>query len=564
MNNKIIGLKVNNKYGVLEAQEMEFTTDPNELIQIKGVVGAGKSSVNKAINLALSAGSTRETNVDTKVLKDFDVEDRLTVNDNSLYMRTTYSGGDSTSVVYMKDKEGKIVKEPTINGKKFTPAALRDYLKTELTFGVESFISDNIKTQSEWMMKVYKDKLRDLGVVFDKSSKDYKGSILDRLEKAKIERDRKYNKVAELNAFKKRLEEEGYIEANIPEEIDIKAIEDKHKLAIKNYYAHLSDIDSQISNIELKVSKCNSVISNYNSSLQANTDLINEKEKAKVKEFNDNIDKLLAERDQVKKAIDFLTSKGFTGLDEQFAKLESIGEKKVFTPKEATGIKKDDKGRYIKEGKYTDEVEKAFEDIATLRKAALPLFKEKKTIVEPSNSFQDEIDRAKASNRVAARWAAFYEHQEADKKVKDITTEYRKIFTTLDLGVEGLKMMVINDNNDIRTVYNGSHDTKLFHNAKKEYRPISSYSETQKNILAILMQVHLLEEKEKQGVHGLRYLFLDVPIDNKTKEILISMQKKYDLQFMTTCTGDFTQDKLKKNEILIKDGYLLSNNGKNE
>ena len=118
-------------------------------------------------------------------------------------------------------------------------------------------------------------------------------------------------------------------------------------------------------------------------------------------------------------------------------------------------------------------------------------------------------------------------------------------------------MMVIGETSEIRTMYNGAHDTELFRNDKKEYRAVSSYSETQRNILAILMQIHLLEEKKKQGVEGLRYLCIDTPLDNKTKDLLISFQKKYDIQLLTTSTGDFDRSKLNDSEILIENGYLL-------
>ena len=114
------------------------------------------------------------------------------------------------------------------------------------------------------------------------------------------------------------------------------------------------------------------------------------------------------------------------------------------------------------------------------------------------------------------------------------------------------------ESNEIRTTYNGEHDTVLFHNENKEARIISAYSHTQRNVLAVLMQVYLLDEKKKKGQEGLRYLFFDAPIDIKTRDILIDMQKKYDLQLLVTGTGDYTVEGLKEGEILIENGYLLS------
>ena len=92
-----------------------------------------------------------------------------------------------------------------------------------------------------------------------------------------------------------------------------------------------------------------------------------------------------------------------------------------------------------------------------------------------------------------------------------------------------------------------------------EYRNIASYSLTQRNILAILMQIHLLEEKKKRGEDGLRYIFIEAPLDKKTRDILIDMQKKYDMQILTSATGDYNVSGLADGEFLIEDGYLLSN-----
>ena len=87
-----------------------------------------------------------------------------------LYMHTKYEDGKLSSSVYIKDKDGKKCATPVINGTKFTAAALRDHLKTELTFGVEAFISEDPRIQFDFMTKVYKERLKEKGIVFDKRS----------------------------------------------------------------------------------------------------------------------------------------------------------------------------------------------------------------------------------------------------------------------------------------------------------------------------------------------------------------------------------------------------------
>src|SRR5690606_36901461 len=99
-------------------------------------------------------------------------------------------------------KDGKKCATPVINGTKFTAAALRDHLKTELTFGVEAFISEDPRIQFDFMTKVYKERLKEKGIVFDKRSEAYQGSLLYQLDQAKLERSNLYTQVSALNAYK--------------------------------------------------------------------------------------------------------------------------------------------------------------------------------------------------------------------------------------------------------------------------------------------------------------------------------------------------------------------------
>lgn len=560
---KILSLVLNSKFGLLEAQEVVFTQDANQLIQVKANVGSGKTSLGNAIAVGLSGGSEREVSLDMKKYEGLDIEEQISFGDSPVFLRTRYENGKLSSVVFIKDKDGKKADNPIINGTKFTASSLRDFLKTELTFSVDEFLSENPKVQMAWMMEVYKDKLKEKGVVFDKKSPLFAGSILWELEQAKMERSRIYNKVTELNAFKSRLESEGWKETNIPEYIDVSLIEDEQKAATKKYYEEIQSIDKEISGLSLKASEYNSIIANYNSTLETQKELADAKLQKEVDDYNKEIQKQIDLREEIRVCVDFLIKNGFTGVKEQFDALPKIADKKVFTPTQITKIEKDENNKYIRVGNYTPEVDSAFVGIADLRTAGAILIDKKSKIEEPKDEdYKSRIESAKASNRIAERWSVFFEHQEADNKVKDIFNRYRKVFTTIDLGVAGLKMSLLgsdeDESNEIRTTYNGEHDPVLFHNEKKEARIISAYSHTQRNVLAVLMQIYLLDEKKKKGQEGLRYMFFDAPIDLKTRDILIDMQKKYDLQLITTTTGDFVVENLKEGEILIENGYLLS------
>ena len=566
MKPKLISLTLNRQLGILQAQTVEFSQSPDNLIQVKGHVGAGKSTVNNAIAIGMSGGSERELPIDLKKYENLDIEECICMGETPVYMHTKYEDGKLSSSVYIKDKDGKKCATPVINGTKFTAASLRDHLKTELTFGIEAFISEDPRIQFDFMTKVYKEKLKEKGIVFDKRSEAYQGSLLYQLEQAKLERSNLYTQVSALNAYKKRLEEEGYPETAIPEFIDIDSIEAERKAATKAYYDKLAAIDAKINETKVAAASYNATISAYNQSLDKEKELADQKAKAEVDAFNAEIERLQKERNEVELAAGTLIKAGFDAneMDKFLRSLPAIPERKVFVPTpELAKIATDEKGRYINAGNYSDSVNAAFAGLDELRKQAIALIHERELVKEPEEDFNARIESAKKSNAIAKRWQAFFAHQEADKKVKDIFNKYRKVFTTIDLGVEGLKMSLLGDDtevsNEIRTTYDGSHDPVFFGNPKKEARNIASYSLTQKNVLAILMQIYLLEQKKARGESGLRYLFLDVPIDNKTKDLLIDIQKKYDLQLLVSSTGDYEQASLADGEILVDGGYLLCN-----
>jgi len=108
-------------------------------------------------------------------------------------------------------------------------------------------------------------------------------------------------------------------------------------------------------------------------------------------------------------------------------------------------------------------------------------------------------------------------------------------------------------------MYNGEHNVDFFNPKNKiaEDRLLTQYSKTQRPVIAILMQVYLLEEKLKKGEDGLRAIWIEEPIDNKTRDLLISIKKKYDIEIIVGVTGEFTYEGLERGQILIENGNLI-------
>ena len=76
---KLTSLTLNSKLGILQAQTVYFVQDQSKLIQVKGNVGAGKSSVNNAIAIGMSGGSERELPIDLKKYENLDVEECICI-----------------------------------------------------------------------------------------------------------------------------------------------------------------------------------------------------------------------------------------------------------------------------------------------------------------------------------------------------------------------------------------------------------------------------------------------------------------------------------------------------
>lgn len=565
---KLISLSLNNSFGVLKAQSVEFVETGN-LVEIKAPVGAGKTTLKQATETAISAGNQQMIPFDTQKFKEVDVEVKLTYGDTPVYLRT-YSNkkGDITSVAYIKDSTGKKANDPVINGKKLTAAALRDALRTDLTFGIDDFLSENPRTHFDFMMKIYSHKLKEMGVIFDTKSPAYKDSILWRLEQAKMDRQNKHIIRRGLNAFKEAFEAEGMSEDNVPSLISITELESK-KLAQsaaiqyrkdawqKAWYEEQSkkkdELQAKIDEITTKASGLTAKLTAYNATIESNIESFERDKGEAIGAYN---------------ILEGLKYPKIKDLKDWIDSLETPSSEKIpFT-----------------DGKVNPEAfemkwEKGITDILnqlrSLRQDLNPIWTKKESLsktefpeytdTEPVIDYDSQIVTACTSNKIAERWGAFYDWQEADELVKTIWREYCEMFTKIDLGVPGLSIQVVGDEekSEIRTMYNGIHNPEFFGNPSKEHRLLTQYSQTQRPIIAILMQIYLLQEKLGKNEDGLRLMWIECPIDKKTRDLLLEIQQKYNLIIVVGVTGDYTVEGLKPGEFLIENGELLSLNSAN-
>ena len=229
---KIIALKVNEQFGILQSFECEFDSKDN-LIVIKGEVGSGKTTLRKSLNLGTYGSETLKD--DKQLYGKIDQEVQLLDGDTPIYVGCkSDKKGKLVYVIYTKDDEGKIVKDPVVDGVKLTPSVYLKSLQTALTWRMEELTSENTTVQKKLLLELYKSDLAKAGVIFDKSAEGYSESILGRIEIAEMERGQADYERKTNGGFAKHLEPQGiYMDKpeTLPSRKDLEGLEkEKAKL----------------------------------------------------------------------------------------------------------------------------------------------------------------------------------------------------------------------------------------------------------------------------------------------------------------------------------------------
>lgn len=560
---KIIGLKVNNQMGILHSCELKF--DPNNvLIAVKGEVGSGKTTLQKSLSLGTKGSDTLKD--DKKLYGDIDQEVQLLDGDVNIFVGCKTGKKGIDYVIYTKDIEGKIVKNPVVDGVKLTPSEYLKSLQTALTWRMDELTSENLTTQKNILLELYKPDLANIGVVFDKKNKNYSDSILGKIDEAINTRTLKDFKRKQVGGFANQLEPLGIDvnnQATLPKRIDISKLE-----AEKNKISY--DIDNISTVKEQKLSalknKADAVVNKINeentAAVKLNEGIAVEFAKKQNQHTQNLYTKAGIETDLntlVKEGClkdDFL--KEFLGLLNNNFKNDSpmsspqhplveFNENGIITTssKEWTGNENTLKLLIEREGYVIEYLQISNEPIGdtTEYEKQLDLIIQNLALAKTNNNRCDMVD-------------SYVEWSEAHAEVMKLRNEYATMLSSISTGVDGLKINVDKDEEslDIYLTYNGAYDAKYFNNENLEDRKLSSYSGTQKPLICLLLQNYLLSKKPK----AMRYLWIDnVPIDKKTKTLLNKMGEDLGLTIIVNITGDFVKDELETGEILLDGGEVF-------
>tara|TARA_R110002167_G_scaffold110087_3_gene280323 strand:+ start:1153 stop:2868 length:1716 start_codon:yes stop_codon:yes gene_type:complete len=565
---KIIGLKINSQQGILQSCELAFN-EKNNLIAVKGAVGAGKTTLQKSLGLGTLGSDTLKD--DKSLYGAIDQEIQLLDGGESIFVgcKSTSKGG-LDFVLYQKDDQGKVIKNPVIDGVKCTPATYLKNLQTALTWRMDELMSESVVVQKKLLLELYKTELASQGVVFDKKSDQYKESILGKIELAENDRLQKEFQRKTIGGFANQLDNVGIDVDNVdthPTRVDVSESE-KKKNSLSYEIENIDVVGTQkLDEIKNRAGSVVNVLKSQNNVIESDNQKLESEFEKRKEQYSQNVHTLSG------------VVKDITELFDQ--KCISDSSKNTILKMLDTGFKNegatcqqlhplvdfDDNGRVTSkssEWKGSEDVLKNLIKYEEIKKEYSTMLNAPKGSTKSLETQLDVVVEmlgiAAAKNKHCDMLSAFLAWRAANDLVMSLRDEYASMLASVDTGVEGLRIAVDKEESgklDIYLTYDGTFDPAYFNNTGKIQRKLSSYSGTQKPMICLLLQNYLLNKLPK----AMRYLWIDnVPIDNKTKLLLEKMGHDLDMTVIVNITGDFTKEGLTDGEILIEGGEVFFNN----
>lgn len=566
---KIIGLTINKQFGILQACNLTFDNE-NRLITVKGGVGEGKTTLQKSLQLGTQGSKTL---IDKNLYGKIDAETQLLDGKISIWVGCrSDKKGRLIYTIYTKDNNGKIVKEPIIDGVKATPAKYLETLQTELTWKMNELTSENPTVQKKILLKLYQHKLKEIGVIFDKNIPGYSETILGKIDKAEANRDMTDALRKQYGGIAEDLKTRGFDvhrPETIPNRINLQAIEGEIKELEKSNAVAESEAKAEkndkLQKIKIKAAELTGQCIGYNAELKTEYDKKYSEKKKKIEQWVDLQQKRTIDIDNCNKALCYLQNAGYKG-NEVDVFINLLPESQLIRNRPINDVKEP---RYIliENNKVItqnfEDIELVFE-IKKLRREYQILEQEEVKIDIADDStkltnLQIKLENSKKTNKICNAIDSFFDWQKANEDVIQLKKQYIKLLATVNTGIDGLRIVPEENDSgklDIYLMYNGSYDPNYFNNLKLEYRKLSSYSGTQKPVVCLLIQNYLLNQKPK----SMRYMYIDnIPMDSKTIELLRTICYELKLRIFLNITGNFEQSKLNENEFLIEGGEVFFN-----
>ena len=562
---KIIGLELKQNLGIIKAHSLKFDKD-NNLIVFKGKVGAGKTTEQKALQLGTLGAKTLQ---DAELYGDINTEIQLLDGETNIWVGCkSDKNGKLKYILYTKDLNGKIQKNPIIDGVKATPAEYLKILQTKLTWRIDEITSENPTVQRKILLELYQREFQKLGVIFEKKSQLYDESIIGKIDTATRNRDYLDMLRKQKGGIADDLKAQGIDPDRpdtVPDGVNIDELQAKITQLEKQIAVAESEAgrhkDSILADLKNQASEITTKVIQYNQKLKDDYNNICEKIGSAIADntiITNSLKKIEDELENLRKnsALKQEHSTSLYNRIEQAIQMHHVDKypdvPKYIDTKEIDGnikvIDTDINKPFIAQ---LQEIRKNYTIINNDRNNGLDA--KKQAVKQEIEAIKTEIESASIINNIVEAVDSFHKWREANEEVQQLKRKYMGLLLSINTGVEGLKIQQ-DDKENIYLAYDGSFNPNYFGNKEKVLRKVSAYSGTQKPIIALLIQNYLLSKKPK----ALRYMYIDnIPIDKNTRKVIEQMCDELNITIIMNITGDFDRNKLGSGEYLVENGEIF-------
>ncbi len=525
------------------------------LVVINGQSGAGKSSLIEIMRLATQGKSGLRDNAFIRegeneceiILKIADVEDPKGL---SFYLCANAKATGEVDYKFKIDVDGKLktIKEPIQGLGAITPTKMMSMMSTTLTHGASEFMSESEKVVTEFIFKTFPE------------VSEIAKPIQAEIDQAVLDRDRITERQTAIGAFNNKLEglvkpmrvDENEILTRrgllIQELADAKA---EDKSAESNKEQRLETRKSELENIKLKADSVKQQIASLEEKalrehLEKRNELVNELDKmtSKVEEFDNIMEYFQIEDSQFLPIKRIISQK----IAEQNGIASEWGDTPAVTP-EATELSNQ---LEVLRAEYSA---KAKEINAIIAETPETLESKAPAVQLKLDAIDAEMERAKETNALWEKFDVLQQHTEAHQRVLDLRAKRNKLYESIDTGVKGLTIQLTDeDGKKLGFFYNGVKDPEYFGNPEKHSRALTSYSQTQKTFVAMMLALSLMNKK----AYPLNAIFIDnTGMDKRIYKMFDDFAKAKGLLIFMTQTNDKAIGELNAGEILISDGEVI-------
>lgn len=580
---KLIGLKVKNN-GIIQAAELTPDLLSKRLVLVTGNIGNGKSTLLNAAKIATSGTDAIKKSdvlpegfIAEALLMDGEVPIYIGVK-NTKYQRGEKAGEDKLETyLYTKDDKGKAI-QPVIDGVAWTASQYWKALTTELTHSLNDLFSENQTTHRKLIEKLFKQELDALNA----------NEVVARINLARDARNEARIMCQSNGAFMERFQSEGYNESQLDalKYIDI----DKIKEDIRNaeiekdraintpeseYQLICAKIDANRNKELQRIKDEGNAIRNKINAEKQNNLIEYTQQLSKYNESKLMVDKLVEDYKKVQEEVyKFINFNKTSEIRNEQGKLidctASKIQKDVVFAIENAFIEKMSQIEVINkpiEKSVSQELINALNQKAEEYKAleSSPVIYPEK--VQPDTSAIDKnimnlrnsLMSAEENNKIFQRYQLWRNWIEAKALYEKEVDELRKLYASIDTGVEGMKIVPRDTDNgkvEVWIMYNGQYNPAYFRNKEKQLRFMFDYSSFQRTIIGLLLQSARLNLKSR----ALRVAFIDdVAFTQNDISVLTNIAEELNLKLITAWTHEADKEQLMDGQVLVDGGEVFFN-----